>query len=84
MSDPVIFTCIGGHQFTEAEMDMGMTFATMDYLMEQDRAASELAADLHREEELAKEHVLFLEDDPHWPWYADLPFIVEEPQVFGP
>jgi hypothetical protein len=75
------WTCSHGCTYSNEEMDMGMSFATMDWLMEQDIRQMELDADLRREEKLSKEYVLFLEDSPHWPWYADSPIEIQDPEI---
>lgn len=78
--DEIVFTCIGGHQFTAWECEMGMTQGTMDYLMELQELEHNFEADTAHEEELARCHVLGDLECP-WPWYADAPSITQDPEV---
>lgn len=45
------------------------------------RAAEELEVDQERERVLARREVLGRGECP-WPWYADAPLAIEEPEVF--
>ena len=56
--------------------------APTKYEMEQGRIMHNKEQDMRREAELADEHIACLVDD--WPWYADSPCEVQEPEVFGP
>lgn len=74
------WTCSHGCQYSDVEMEIGMKLSTLDWLMEQDRAEHELQADLDHEERLARDYVLGNTDVP-WPWYADDPCCIEEPEI---
>ncbi len=53
-----------------------------DYEVEKERIQHNREQDIRLESEMGREHVLFLEDE--WPWYADRPYDVQDPEVFGP
>jgi hypothetical protein len=55
----------------------------LDDQMQQDERAWHLQHDLTTEDELARAFV-YGESDVPWPWYADAPCEVQEPEVFGP
>ena len=76
-----VWVCSHGYAFTEFELECGMTFATMDWLMEKDRAEHELSEDRARERELALEFIAGQHEVP-WPEYADRHWEVQEPEVF--
>ena len=75
------FTCSHGCTYSEFELEMGMRWATVNYLMEQDQLRYNFERDQQTEQQLAREHVLGDLDCP-WPWYADPPSDVQEPEVF--
>jgi hypothetical protein len=82
MSNPIAFVCSHGCAYTEEEMEMGMSFATLDAMMDAAQRDHDLTQDLATETELAREHVLDESDCP-WPWYADAAYEIEEPEVIG-
>lgn len=79
-AEPIVWTCSHGQGYTAFELECGMTMLHMEWLMEQERAEHELAADLDHEEWLGHEHVQGSGDCP-WPWYADAPYEVIEPEI---
>lgn len=83
MSEPSVFICRGGHHFSEMEMDMGMTMATMNYLMEEQEREHNFETDMSLERELGLD---FLDDESQdqWPWYADKQWEVQEPEIIEP
>jgi hypothetical protein len=75
------WTCSHGCTYSEEEMEMGMKMSTMHWLMAQDEARHHLEADQAREIELRRAHVAGEAECP-WPWYADPPIEIQEPEVF--
>lgn len=76
------WTCSRGQTYSDWELEMGMLESTAQAIMEEQRREYELAADLDHELRLARDHLDG--DEVPWPWYADPPSIVEQPQVFEP
>lgn len=76
----VAWACSRGYAYTEFELEAGMSFATMDYIMDRAESEHDLEQDLACEDRLARNHVNEDSDLP-WPWYADEPCDVEEPEV---
>jgi hypothetical protein len=72
--------CSHGHVYSDFEMEMGMTFAQADAMMEEQRLEYELDQDLKTERKLARKYVLGEADCP-WPWYADAPIEVQKPEI---
>lgn len=52
--------------------------------MRQEFLEYEREQDWYQEQRLVEQFVEGLDVCPDWPFYADDPFIVQEPQVFGP
>lgn len=75
------WTCSHGCHYSDEEMEIGVSFAYLDALMEAEERWYNLEKDLALEEKLARQHVLGELDCP-WPWYADEPCIIQEPQIF--
>ena len=76
------YICSHGCEYSEFEVEAGMSFATMDALMTQEILDSDLEHDHARESELARAHALGDLDCP-WPWYADAPIEVAAPEIFN-
>lgn len=81
-AEPNTFTCSHGCTFSEVELEMGMSFATMDFLMEQSLREHEFESDIFRERQLGIEFLDGLSEIP-WPWYAEDQWEVQDPQIFG-
>ena len=79
----IAFTCSHGAEYTEWDLELGMRQIDLDAIMEAKWRRYQLEQDLAHEEELARQHV-YDELDCPWPWYANDPNVVIEPQVFGP
>ncbi len=79
-TEKVIWTCSHGRGMTAWEMEMGMTSAAMSALMEEQEREHYLEADKAEDAALGREHALGQLDCP-WPWYAESPVEVMEPEV---
>lgn len=76
------YICSHGCEYSEFEIEAGMTFATMDALMTQEILDYDLEHDRAREQELARIHALGDSECP-WPWYADAPIEIAAPEIFN-
>ena len=74
------YVCSHGCEYSEFEIEAGMTFATMDALMAQEILDYDLEHDRAREQELARAHALE-DSECSWPWYADAPIEVVAPEI---
>jgi len=74
------WTCSRGQTYTEWEMELGMLEDTLFAQMEQGRLAHEENADLAHEHKLARAWLTGELQTP-WPWYADIPYEIEMPEI---
>lgn len=83
MSDKHQFTCIGGHTFSETELEMGMTQATMDYYMAEQEREHNLACHESFKDNLGREYMSG-EENSTWPWDMDHPDLQEPFEICEP